>query len=107
MKRLEKLAIIITVFFFLNLLGGYPFRLFMSRWLGLEQYGAFTSITSIAAIWQLILRYCVNLAIAVWLWIDAKNKGFNKWIWSCLGLVYGVTGAIFYMFFRLVEKEKV
>ena len=41
--------------------------------------------------------------IAIWMFIDAKKKNLNKWIWGIVGLGLGINGAVLYIAIQILE----
>ncbi len=103
MKRMEKLIIITCIFLVLGLVVQFGLRSklpALAAMAGLEAPMALSVTLAIQGLFSLL----VPLAIAVWLYREAKRDNELPWIWALLALTYQYIAPIFYIALKLYRS---
>jgi len=94
MTRQEKLIVGLVAVVLITRIG----HIAVDTWFA-SQYGAMATPTQ-KAMWRAsftLVTALQNIAAAVWIYVEAKTAALRAWIWSLLGLCFGVLGiALFY-----------
>jgi len=96
MTRQEKLILLIVSMLLLGRLG-----LFAKEVIIASHYGVFGPPPVDTQLWKsayFLLSGLLNLGATVWLFVESKAAGLRAWVWSLLGLFFGLSGiALFYL----------
>ena len=53
-----------------------------------------------------LISIMVNLAIGIWLFIQARQSNNVPWIWLLFGLIYGLIAAVLFYILRIYESQR-
>ena len=103
MKKYEKLLIILAVAWAIGRLTSPPMYIALAK--------ARLSSTPISQRTYYDAMYFLyayagmlpQILITVWMFIDAKKRNLNRWIWGAVGLGLGVNGAVLYIALQILE----
>jgi uncharacterized membrane protein len=105
-KRLEKLAIIAMVLWLASLVLD-PLLMFMAMRLGgTDAMATLTMSDIIPFSLKNLVDAAVHIAVAVWLFKQAKRDGNSPWIWTLFGLVFSIVAVIVYLLSELLQQLK-
>jgi hypothetical protein len=100
MKNLEVLALVLVVLYAVSLISSPLYTVVISRVYGTKQVGQLSMHQhAMLTVWRL-LGALVNIAVAVWLGLQAKRDGLPWAIWGLFGLFFSVLGAVLYFVIR-------
>lgn len=105
MKRLERLALLLIILLmathFLSWFGGSLIaRLYGPEYVGIQ--AAHLKLTTSA---RSLLSILVNLAVGIWLFMQARQSQSTPWIWLLFGMVYGLIAAVLFFLLRIYESK--
>lgn len=100
MKKYEVVAIVLLVLFIISTISTPLHTLILSRLYGAREMGSLSLHRHTIVSVQTLLKLLVNIAIAVWLGLEAKRDGFSVPVWILFGLFFSVLGAILYFVLR-------
>ena len=104
-KNIEILAIIMILLAVVSKISS-PVMSWATAWF----LGAGRQVDSMNHEWRMmltvwnVLYLLVNLGVAVWLFVSAKEERRSKWIWAMFGLFYGLTAAVLYFLLDVIEE---
>lgn len=105
MKKLEWLALLVIILFllthFLSLFGSALIERVYSR----EYVGTHYAHLSLITFARSLLSRIVNLAIGIWLFVQARQSNSTPWIWLLFGMVYGLIAAALFYLLRIYEAK--
>jgi len=104
-KRLERLAII-AIFLWLASLVIDPLIMFLLMRSGGTDAIALSMSDIIPITLKNIVTGAVHIAIAVWLYQQAKRDGNSPLLWPLLGLVFGVMAVMVYLLAEIRDELK-
>ena len=104
MKTFEKFVFILIILFIINLIFGNILGAFIERLFSGSREGILRLHYNFLMTSPLFISYLVNLAMGCWLFVDARNRHRNKWVWAFFGLLFGVLAVIIYLLFVLTEE---
>ncbi len=105
-KRIEKLAIIAIVLWLASLVLD-PILIFLAiRFGGDEAMAAITMSEVMPISLKNLVDVAVHIAVAMWLFKQAKRDGHSPWIWTLFGLVFSIIAVIIYLLSELVQQLK-
>ena len=107
MKTFERFALILVIIFAINLIFGNILGPFIERLFSGSREGILRLHYNLLMTSPLFISYVVNLAMGCWLFVDARNRLRNKWVWSFFGLLFGVLGVIIYLLIVLTEEIRI
>ena len=84
----------------ISIAGTFLSNIALARLYGAAEYGQMLLFNKCVASIFLGFRFLVNICIAVWLFVTARE---NKWAWLVLGFFFGILSAIFFYLFRIYE----
>ena len=93
MTKHEKLILLLIALMLLGRFSEFARDLYIARTYGaiippdVENYWRQTSI---------LFEGLVNIGAAIWLYIEAKSIALKAWVWSLLGLFFGLIGLILF-----------
>nr|BAJ07015.1 cardiolipin synthetase [uncultured bacterium] len=105
MKTLDKLGLLVIALW----MGDIVLTPSITQFLLGDRFGDPTFVTTIAS-WSIaatsILRFAVQIGIAVWIYIETKKDNNLPWFWLSIVLVFGIEGAIFYYLVKIYEQYR-
>jgi len=101
MKHIEKFLIVIMILTIISIAGTYFSSISFPRLYSAAEYGMMTLFTKGIASIFLVFKFLVNICIAIWLFITAREY---KWSWLVLGFFFGLIAAIFFYLLRIYEE---
>ena len=93
MNKYEKWILFVIALVLLGRFGGLARDIYIARTYGaiippdVEQYWAQISI---------VFGGLLNIGSAIWLYIEARSLSLKAWVWSLLGLFFGLIGLILF-----------
>lgn len=107
MKRFEKFAIVLLILWAVTLV---PNRMsFMIMGLLLKsnvELDQMTAMQMSLGTAQRLLSVALQIAIAVWLFIQATRDGAARWVWVLLAVIFGLSAPILYFLLRILQELK-
>ncbi len=100
MKHIEKFLIVIMILTIISISGTYLSNILLVKLYGYSMYAEMSLFSKLIASILLVFRFLVNICIAIWLFITARE---NKWGWLVLGIFFGILAAIFFYLLRIYE----
>ncbi|PCI66167.1 MAG: hypothetical protein COB38_10400 [Gammaproteobacteria bacterium] len=55
---------------------------------------------------SLILSGSVNIGSCIWIFIEANKLNLKPWVWSLLGLFFGVIGLVLFYLIQVFTKQQ-
>jgi len=105
-KTAEILAITFIVLFIIQKFGSYALDTYLGM---IFKYEDIIELNSGQKFWgtlSAIIDSITRIGIAIWLWIQARKENMNVWIWSVLGLLTSLTGAILFFIILICKSLK-
>ena len=103
MKKYEKILIILVIAWFI---GNLMTPLFLSAtshaMSSSSTMGQKTYYHALSVVYGYV-HMLPQFLIAIWMFIDAKKKNLNKWIWGVAGLGLGINAAVLYVALQILE----
>jgi len=104
LKKIERFAIVILFLWLITLFVSPIFiDTLLVRYFDFDTYTTFSASQRILNIVLLFLTNLVELAIGIWLFIQAKSTNSAKWIWLMLGFVFRINAAILYYLIQYID----
>lgn len=105
MRKLEYLALVIFISLVsTNFLSWFGNTLFV-RFYGPTHVGVSNAQLKWITTARSLLSIPVNLAVGIWLSLQAKKSNSTPWIWLLFGLVYGLIAAALFFLVKLHESR--
>ena len=106
MKKLEWLAIVVIVLLISSKFLSFFGTSLISRLYGPEYAGVLTTNIKLIVTIRSLISIMVNLAIGIWLFIQARQSNNVPWIWLLFGLIYGLIAAVLFYILRIYESQR-
>ena len=105
MKKLERLALLlITLLILTNFLSLFGSAL-IARLYGPAFVNTSNAYLKLTVSVRSLLSIIVNLAVGIWLFIQARQSKSTPWIWLLFGMVYGLIAAVLFFLLRFYESK--
>jgi hypothetical protein len=105
MRKLESLALVLIILMiltnFVSLFGGG----LIARIYGPEYAAINSANVRLVTSARSFLSMIVNLAIGIWLFIQAKENNNRPWIWLLFGMIYGLIAPVLFFILTAHESE--
>lgn len=103
MAKYEKYVLILIVAF---ILGGIC-KLGITLYLGYAYANNALphDILALASKAKLFISVLVNIAASFWLFFEAKALSYRAWIWSGLGLFFGILGVVLFYIIQIHARN--
>jgi hypothetical protein len=102
-NKYEKLILLLIALVLLGRFGGLARDIYIAR-----TYGAIIP-PDVEHYWtqiSIVFTGLLNIGSAIWLYIEARSLSLKAWVWSLLGLFFGLIGLIlFYAIQIFLEKR--
>ncbi len=95
-KTAEILAQVFILLFVIQKFGSYALDTYLEFIFKPEEIVELNSSQKIWGTISIIINSITQMGVAIWLWIEAKRRSMNVWIWTILGLVTSLTAAILF-----------
>lgn len=103
MKKYERILIILVVAWFIGNVSSPLMISSVSQAISTPSTGAPKAYYNVLSLFWGCMHLLPQILIAIWMFIDAKNKNLNKWSWGLVGLGLGINGAILYITLQILE----
>jgi len=104
-KRLEKLALIAGLIWLASLALD-PLLMFWAMRSGGTEAAALSMSDVMPIALKNIVGGAVHIAVAVWLYQQAKRNGHSIYLWPLLGLVFGIMTVMVYLLAEIRDELK-
>ena len=104
MKKLEWLAMLVIILFIASNFLSFFGSALISRLYSPAYVGTQSLILSLTTSIRSLLSIIVNLAVGIWLFIQAKHLQSTPWIWLLFGIVFGLIAAVLFFVIKLLES---
>lgn len=103
MTRHEKLILFLVALVLLERFGGFAGDVYIAR-----TYGAYipSEVTNNWESLSVLLSFLVNIGAAIWLYIEGKAVALRAWVWSLLGLFFGLMGVILFYVIQVFAAKR-
>lgn len=105
-KSVERLAIIVIVLWFVSLIPSPLMNLLATRMYSPTGYMEYNALKSAYVLLSYVLQIAVQIGVAVWLFIQARQNKDSPWIWGVLGLTTGLVAAVLYVLLQIHNHLK-
>ena len=99
MKNIERLAVAAIVLYlvaaFVRTLG--PWLVGRNEWSPISVY--------LLSVPLMLVMICVNVAVAIWIFIIAKRHNSIPWVWALFGLVAGLLAPLLFYAIRIYDTQ--
>ena len=100
MKKYEVVAIVLSILVIISTISTPLYTVVLSRLYGTTMVSSLSIHQHGIVTLQRLVRLLVNIAVAVWLAVQAKRDRCSAPIWCLFGLLFSVVGAILYFVLR-------
>lgn len=106
LKRFEKAAVVILIIWVVTLI---PNRLDLWALVLLysgksEELSHFSNLMKILGFTQGLISGAVNIAVAFWMFVQARRDGAARCVWMLFGLVFGLIAPMLYFLLQLLQE---
>jgi len=104
--RIERLAIVVLILWVVSLIPNPLTEVVAARMYGHDGFQQFHFLKSALVSASLLVSWAVNIAVGVWLFLEAKRGQKAKWIWLLFGIVFGLVAVALFVLLQIQEDLK-
>ncbi|MDD5707082.1 MAG: hypothetical protein PHR35_14255 [Kiritimatiellae bacterium] len=106
MQRFEKAAIVILIVWVVTLI---PNRLHVWSLVALfssspEAVAQLSYLTKVIGLMHGVTTGAVTIAVAIWMFLQARRDGAARWVWMLFGLAFGLMAPVLYFLLQLIQE---
>ena len=105
-KRIERLVIVVLILWVVSLIPNPLTTIVAARMYGHYEFQQFHFLKSALASASLLLSWAVNIAVGIWLFLEAKRGQKTKWLWLLFGIVFGLVAVALFVLLQIQEDLK-
>lgn len=107
MKKIEVVAVVLIVLWFLTLFPNFIFTYIVGRICSTDELVTLRWTLMGMLVAHTIVSMLVHFGVGVWLFIQAKQDKAIPWVWGLFGLTFGISAAILYFLMYLIKEMKI
>jgi len=100
-EKFEKFALVLIGAVILSVIGSFALDLSAARIFGADTGSSLAYEAKLVTHAKLLFSGLVNIAVAVWLFIQARERERSKWTWASLGLFFGLVALVLFVVFDI------
>jgi hypothetical protein len=103
MKQIEKFLMLILILTIISTSGTYLSNILLVKLYGAAQYSQMAFFDKVVASIFSVFRMLVNICVAIWLFVAAREHKAQAWAWCVFGVFFGLAAAIFFYLVCIYE----
>ena len=103
MKQIEKILVVILALTIISTVGAYLSSGLLVRFYGPAEYAQMSLFSKTVATIPLFFRILVNICVAAWLFVVAREHRAQPVLWFVFGIFFGLIAIVLFYLIRIYD----